>query len=366
MTTSLVICQDCDLVYNNPRPSVETLNRYYRSDLNASGQIFRADAGGGATEAVHLAQLDFLAQWNSAPKNLLDVGCGRGFFLKRAAVCFPEAMVAGLEPSVAAAEAARSTGLNIHGGTLADLAPQLETFAMVCAFSVLEHVADPLAFLKLLRSLIAENGHLFLEVPESTRPVPGLVEFFDFEHLCHFTGATLQQMLQRAGFQMVGIAEEMLGDGRLVVCAVPKGELPFPELPIMDREQDKARFLAGLTRYQQENQILAAAFRTRLLDHISSWVRDGARIGIYGAGVHTEYLLGVLAELESVIFCLLDTDPRKQGRHFHRWRVFGPEDIPELDLDGILISSQRFEDEIFDALQPFAQKGLSVIRCYGD
>jgi len=223
-----------------------------------------------------------------------------------------------------------------------------------------------LGFLHLLKPLLAPGGHLFLEVPESTFPTPGLVEFFNFEHLGHFTASTLREILTRAGFVMTAMAEGMRPGGRLVVSAVVEGSTKTESLLEIDPAYEKKRFLAALDTYQQEMKILADVFRTRLLKFIAQWSLDDARIGVYGAGIHTEYLLGVLEELASVVHCLLDTDPRKQGYNFHQWKVYGPDDIAGLNLDAILISSQRFEDEIHEALRPHWEAGLPVIRCYGE
>lgn len=363
MNTTLVMCEACDFVYNNPRPGPETLAKHYQSSIHASGQIYRADTSGGATQKVHHAQLAFLAEQNPNPKTLLDVGCGQGHFLGRAERFFTGVRVAGLEPSDAAVKNAELSGLRVHHGTLENFGEKLGTFDMVCAFSVLEHIGDPLGFLNLLKPLLAPGGHLFLEVPESTVPVPGLVEFFDFEHLGHFTSSTLQMALNRAGLNMTAIAEDMRPGGRLVVSAVV-ADSSGQTLPSIDRELEKTKFLTALENYQDEMKTMADGFRTRLLHHIAQWEKQDARIAVYGAGLHSEYLLGVLAELGPRIHCFLDSDPRKQGQKFHNWQVFGPHDISELNLHAILISSQRFEDEIFDTLKPHRETGLSVIRCY--
>ncbi len=366
LKTRLVMCDECDFVYNNPRPSREILATYYESDLNASGQIFRQAVDGGPTDIIHRAHLDFLDSQNITPKKLLDVGCGRGFFLKRATTHYPMANMVGVEPSEVALANDDQEGMLVHHGTLEELAPQLGQFDVICAFSVLEHVGHPLEFLNLLKTLLTPDGMLFLEVPESCYPAAGLVEFFNFEHLGHFTSSTLRRILNAAGLEMTAIAENMRPGGRLVVSAVGQGTARQQSLPKVNADFEKQRFLKAVAEYKIEMKSLAEAFRSRLLQNVSQWSKDQARVGVYGAGIHTEYLLGVLEELASVIFCLLDSDPRKQGQSFYQWPVYGPDDIEELSLDAILISSQRFEDEIYEALNFHRQSGLTVIRCYGD
>jgi len=46
--------------------------------------------------------------------------------------------------------------------------------------------------------------------------------------------------------------------------------------------------------------------------------------------------------------------------------VHAPGELPALALDAILISTQAFEQEVYDGLQPAAQEhGIEVVRCYG-
>ena len=81
--------------------------------------------------------------------------------------------------------------------------------------------------------------------------------------------------------------------------------------------------------------------------------------------MHTRFLMD-LFDLAPSVACVLDSDPGKSGSAFLDWQVHTPDEIPGLELDAILISSNAFEAEIYAAIAPTAaQRGIEVVRCYG-
>ena len=102
-------------------------------------------------------------------KTALDVGCGAGLLAEPLARL--GAQVTGLDASAAlinvAREHARQSGLeiNYHDGDLAELEGQ---FDLVTCMEVIEHVADPAAFVTALAGRLAPNGLLIMSTPNAT------------------------------------------------------------------------------------------------------------------------------------------------------------------------------------------------------
>jgi 2-polyprenyl-3-methyl-5-hydroxy-6-metoxy-1,4-benzoquinol methylase len=109
-----------------------------------------------------LAKLMFVD--GKKPGRLLDVGCGRGDFLH---VMEERGWdVHGLDFDREAALAARTLyGLDVRIGTLSDVVAARERFDVVTASHVLEHVPDPVEFLRQCRSLLKVDGMLILKTP---------------------------------------------------------------------------------------------------------------------------------------------------------------------------------------------------------
>jgi len=99
---------------------------------------------------------------------LLEVGPGQGDFLDLSRIRFPKLQLTGLELNRQAAAAARSRGLDVREEDLAahvDRAPAI--YDVVCAFQVLEHIPDPLEFLRACCRLLRPGGRLLLAVPHN-------------------------------------------------------------------------------------------------------------------------------------------------------------------------------------------------------
>src|SRR5271169_1905323 len=96
--------------------------------------------------------------------DLLDVGCGAGLFAEPLARL--GANVIGVDPAPAAIEAARNhaeeTGAKLayRMGTVEELAEEPRRFDVVSAMEVIEHAADPKAFVASAASLVRPGGLL--------------------------------------------------------------------------------------------------------------------------------------------------------------------------------------------------------------
>jgi SAM-dependent methyltransferase len=99
---------------------------------------------------------------NSNPK-ILDVGCGTGANLKMLAEC---GRVEGVDISPQAVEFCRERGLNsVKLGAIEELPYENESFDIVTALDVVEHLDDDVAGLREMRRVLRREGRLLLFVP---------------------------------------------------------------------------------------------------------------------------------------------------------------------------------------------------------
>ncbi|MFY1635536.1 class I SAM-dependent methyltransferase [Solwaraspora sp. WMMB335] len=140
------------------------------------------------------------------PATLLEVGPAGGFFLEAARRCGIAAY--GIDVSGAATRyACERLGVPVRHGSFESMVPQGRVDA-VCAFHVLEHVADPWRFLLAARAALRPGGSLVIEVPNIASTAaqrlgtawPGLQPEF---HRWHFTPGALAHLVTAAGFQVV-------------------------------------------------------------------------------------------------------------------------------------------------------------------
>ena len=203
-------CHGCSLVYlGNPPDDGEIYEQYYESPA-ADAALYRSNSSDPAVAelfAINGQRIEWIRR--SKPSGtLLDIGCGRGTFLKTARD--HGFTVEGIDISErAVAYATQAFGLTANVSTVDDLAASGKQFDVVTLWHVLEHFADPFRALKLVRSLLRNDGLCGLEVPNlhSLKFVTARHKWQGGNHpLYHrtfFTERTLRRSLLDAGFSDV-------------------------------------------------------------------------------------------------------------------------------------------------------------------
>lgn len=87
-----------------------------------------------------------------------------------------------------------------------------ERYDVVCAFQVMEHVEDPIAFISSLKGVARPGATIFIEVPNLRDPLLSVWEvptyrqfFYHSAHLHYFTEKSLRQVARKAGFRDANI-----------------------------------------------------------------------------------------------------------------------------------------------------------------
>jgi len=205
----LVRCQQCGLIYLNPRPSRDEIGWYYPDDYEPFTRFSRGRSGPLARWS-YTRYLDkrcrAVMRWKSSG-SLLDVGCATGEFLARMRGYGWQ--VQGVELSPTAAERARREyDLDVFGGDLAQARFPDRYFDVATLWDVLEHLYDPLAELAEINRVLKDDGLLVIELP-NTRSFdaslfgPYWIGLDMPRHLYVFPLAPLEAMLEMSGFQIV-------------------------------------------------------------------------------------------------------------------------------------------------------------------
>lgn len=196
------------------------------------------------------AELMFLG--GHAPGALLDVGCGDGSFLAR--MRSRGWRVTGVDFDSAAARTARQRhGIDVHVGTLEDaFAGKRSLFDVITASHLIEHVPDPVAFLKQCRTLLRANGRVVLKTPNASsygarrygRAWRGLEPP---RHLHIFTAASLIRCAGKAGFEVSRCFSSAAGaDGILMASRFIAKRNSFREADLSMTEKVEIRVMRPL------------------------------------------------------------------------------------------------------------------------
>lgn len=196
------ICRRCGLVWSNPRPGQGEVRRYYSREyrLQYKGQTtpslrHTARSGRGA-----LNRFRMLAPFLKRGDRVLDVGAGSGevvYILQRFGF-----NASGLEPDEEYARHAREAlGVPVETGFVQDASFPAGSVDFVTMYHALEHVDDPSAILSRLRTWMADDARLLIEVPNVEARCIDPAHRFHFAHFYNFNQATLEALGRKAGFE---------------------------------------------------------------------------------------------------------------------------------------------------------------------
>lgn len=196
-------CRGCGLVMTNPRPTAQALTDFYRDHY----RTYYQQVDRPSVEYIRKTRKDeraaatarFLLEQGVLPPSasVLDVGAAEGSILHALRQRQPDLRLTAVEPNPRFGEFARThAGCDVVSD-VALLAPE-RRFHVIILVHVLEHVAEPVEFLRALHQRLAPEGLLYIDVPD-VEAYRGL-EALHIAHLYHFSARTLREILAKAGW----------------------------------------------------------------------------------------------------------------------------------------------------------------------
>jgi 2-polyprenyl-3-methyl-5-hydroxy-6-metoxy-1,4-benzoquinol methylase len=222
-------CSNCGLVFQSAAESQasgptfyeETYRKVYQSSEAPTPKDIKIQQQRALNQVRRLKQFGV-----KDVRRALDVGASTGVLLDTIGSSF-NAQTVGIEPGRVYRQFAEAKGLEMVASLEDLLEAKPERFDLISLMHVLEHLADPLETLIILReSLLTEEGYLLIEVPNFYAH-----DSYELAHLTCFTPHSLREMVRQAGYQVV--REEKHGFPRskilklyLTILAKPVGDTP--------------------------------------------------------------------------------------------------------------------------------------------
>jgi len=251
------VCRRCGMVWVNPRFDEGAYLEFYRKNyttdvygLDGTPEKIRDVIAWRTRRSREKASL-FPAFW---PKDgtVLEIGSGIGAFLASLREDYA-CRVFGVEPSPAFVELSKTElNLPVYQGSFNEWFQEQpegfsEKFDRIVLDQILEHLLDPAESLARLRSLLADDGEIFISVPNVSAPKEKPEDFFIFEHVSSFSPFPLCLLLLRSGFKPTGLVAER--PGSLQITAAPiQSTIPMLALESWERPYSKQELLNGFAQ----------------------------------------------------------------------------------------------------------------------
>ena len=195
-------CPKCEFVSVAPVPGTDVLRDYYAKAYIVDFEGYRGNIRRHGLNDIKL--LEDIA----GPGRLLEIGSSWGLFLEAARRRGWQ--VRGIEISDTAAKWAKEKlRLEVDCGTIEDFVSRADaTFDVVVAWHVIEHVQNPIAFLRIVRESLRPGGVLALRTP-NIRSLPARINGWAWQwvgapaHLSLFSTKALTLAAEKTGFSVL-------------------------------------------------------------------------------------------------------------------------------------------------------------------
>ena len=301
------------------------------------------------------------------PSFVIEVASNDGYLLQHVAQRGIRCL--GIEPSVNVGEAARAKGVPTLTAFLTpETGKQVRAehgpADMVCVNNVYAHIPDVVGFTRSLRSLVADDGCVSIEVQHLLT----LVERTQFdtiyhEHFQYYTVLTAQRALASGGLALVDVELLDTHGGSIRLWARPVEVAGEPSEAV--RDVLRAEEAAGLHTATGHDGFASAVSRVRddLVAFLVEARRAGKTVVGYGAPGKGTTLLNYCGIRPDLLAYTVDRNPYKHGRYTPGTRIpiAAPERITHDRPDYVLVLPWNLRTELTEQLSSIREWGGRLV-----
>ena len=315
----LTQCSGCGLVQLNAGPV-----DYYRDVIRSGGYST-------TMHALRHEQYDrFMRLCPIKGRRIIEVGCGRGEFLRIWREDGFDVDACGIEHDPALVKIAREDGLDVSQGFAEDADTRLEggPFDGFCSFNFLEHQPDPNGMLRCIYNNLQSEAYGLITVP-SLEYIVDQECYYELirDHIAYYSRETFCFLLEKNGFRVLSCTEV----NRDTWEAIVEKKRPLDASALRENAQSLQREIDELT------------------DGLS---RAGKRLAVWGASHQGLTVLSSTVLGRNTAY-VVDSAPFKQGRYTigSHIPIVPPAHIARDPVDAVLIIAPGYTDEIAGILR---------------
>ena len=302
-------CSNCSFVFKN-------IDNKFLSEISNIYTDYDVYYQGGGSEQIvfsekfqcHLTRSDIICKnlllMDFLAKNgeFIDVGCGNGKFLKSFNKYFDKWSLYGLEIHDKHKDELRY--IQNFKNLLVDDINNIEgVYDLISLNHTLEHLVDPIFSLKILSKNIKKNGFLFIQVPDSEL---NPYDFLIADHVSHFSKKTLENMLIKAGYEIININNDWITKEICCLCRYNENKV--------DLDYNISHNFA----MNNINYLINIIYKTKY------WSEKSELFGLFGTSIASVWLSIMFGE--KIIF-YVDEDLNRQGRNFFGKKILSPSNV---------------------------------------
>lgn len=331
---SMTICKECGFVFNQA----------FDANLLSYGKDYDNTQICSPMFQAYIDSLIYhlISERGVANKTVVEVGCGKGSFLKSICVDGGNCGI-GFDPSYVGPSILMDGRLRFERSFYGVGCESIPADVVICRH-VMEHISDPVGLLKAVRQALVKSprAQVFLETPDLEWILKNQV-FWDFfyEHSSYFTEQSLSIAFEIAGFRVESIRKVFRGQ-YLWLEAKPSNQKSHNiktspgRIPILARQ------------FAEKERLLIQHWQKRLKE-----LRSLGRVAIWGAGAKGVTCANLLDPYCELIDCVVDLNPNKQGRFVPGTGhpIVCYQDLPKRNVATAILMNPNYREENQSLLQ---------------
>jgi 2-polyprenyl-3-methyl-5-hydroxy-6-metoxy-1,4-benzoquinol methylase len=266
---------------------------------------------------------------------IVEIGCGKGGFLRELVAADPGNEGIGLDPSYEGPDTDLDGRVRFEKRFFDESCSSLRPDAVVCRH-VIEHIPDPVALLRVVRTTVdGTTARVFFETPCVEWILSNAVMWdFFYEHCSYFSADSLVGAFERAGFSVDGVSHTF--GGQYLWIEARASTTPR----VTDRDRPSIHRLASA--FAQAEAAAVASLRARFED-----LATHGRVAMWGAAAKGVTLANLVDPEGTLIACVVDLNPNKQGGFLPGTGhpIVSPHDLGRLGVKTAVLTNPNYLDE---------------------
>ncbi len=228
---------------------------------------------------AYCEMIDFALQDENVA-NVVDFGCGEGSLLAATHDRLPNSELFGIDFNDRfSQDCIKYLTFDLNNLNALPNRHWPEGIALAMASHVLEHVVDPVNFLKAIKQRLKPEGTIFIEVPDFSerhnQSAIGMSNLINLQHIHYFTADSLTFAAAQAGLKVVK-------QNRCTTGYIPRLQVTLKPLhsEVIKRPATQYDAADVITHYQHQCRKL----RENLANLLKKTIEECGHVGIWGAG----------------------------------------------------------------------------------